>query len=70
IKTACKCNTWRHRCPHKPTRIYDDREQPCLMTEYVEKYPQYGNIPPPQSLKPKQEYQARRGKMEGITTFK
>ncbi|XP_019389241.1 PREDICTED: stabilizer of axonemal microtubules 2 isoform X1 [Crocodylus porosus] len=64
------CTCGRHRCPHKPTRIYDDREQPCLMTEYVEKYPQYGNIPPPQSLKPKQEYQARRGKMEGITTFK
>ncbi|XP_030740350.1 stabilizer of axonemal microtubules 2 [Echinops telfairi] len=30
----------------------------------------YGNVLPPQSLKPKQEFQACRGKMEGITTFK
>uniref|UniRef100_A0A8B9P5D5 Stabilizer of axonemal microtubules 2 n=1 Tax=Apteryx owenii TaxID=8824 RepID=A0A8B9P5D5_APTOW len=62
--------TKRHRCPHKPTRIYDNGQQPCLTTEYVEKYPKYSNIPPPQSLKPKQEYQVHRGKMEGITTFK
>uniref|UniRef100_A0A803YG35 Uncharacterized protein n=1 Tax=Meleagris gallopavo TaxID=9103 RepID=A0A803YG35_MELGA len=42
----------------------------CLTTEYVEKYPKYSNISPARSLKPKQEYQAHRGKMEGITTFK
>ncbi|NXD06231.1 SAXO2 protein, partial [Nothocercus nigrocapillus] len=64
------CTCGRHRCPHKPTRIYDTGQQPCLTTEYVEKYPKYSNISPPQSLKPKQEYQAHRGKMEGITTFK
>ncbi|KFO79534.1 Protein FAM154B, partial [Cuculus canorus] len=60
----------RHRCPHKPTRIYDNGQQPCLTTEYVEKYPLYSNISPPRSLKPKQEYQVHHGKMEGITTFK
>ncbi|KFQ09767.1 Protein FAM154B, partial [Leptosomus discolor] len=60
----------RHRCPHKPTRIYDNGQQPCLTTEYAEKYPKYSNISPPWSLKPKQEYQVHRGKMEGITTFK
>uniref|UniRef100_A0A8C3J7Q6 Uncharacterized protein n=1 Tax=Calidris pygmaea TaxID=425635 RepID=A0A8C3J7Q6_9CHAR len=60
----------RHRCPHKPTRIYGNGQQPCLTTEYVEKYPKYSNISPPRSLKPKQEYQVHRGKMEGITTFK
>ncbi|NXP44491.1 SAXO2 protein, partial [Heliornis fulica] len=60
----------RHRCPRKPTRIYDNGQQPCLTTEYVEKYPKYSNISPPRSLKPKQEYQVHRGKMEGITTFK
>uniref|UniRef100_A0A8B9DVE8 Stabilizer of axonemal microtubules 2 n=1 Tax=Anser cygnoides TaxID=8845 RepID=A0A8B9DVE8_ANSCY len=38
--------------------------------EYVEKYPKYSNISPARSLKPKQEYQVHRGKMEGITTFK
>uniref|UniRef100_A0A8D0NHT8 Stabilizer of axonemal microtubules 2 n=1 Tax=Sus scrofa TaxID=9823 RepID=A0A8D0NHT8_PIG len=30
----------------------------------------YGNVLPPQSLKPKEEVRAYRGKMEGITTFK
>ncbi|PNJ21376.1 SAXO2 isoform 6 [Pongo abelii] len=30
----------------------------------------YDNVLPPQSLKPKQEIRACRGKMEGITTFK
>ncbi|XP_010176173.2 stabilizer of axonemal microtubules 2, partial [Antrostomus carolinensis] len=60
----------RHHCPRKPTRIYDNGQQPCLTTEYVEKYPKYSNISPPRSLKPKQEYQVHRGKMEGITTFK
>ncbi|KAM9275580.1 stabilizer of axonemal microtubules 2 [Morus bassanus] len=64
------CTCGRHRCPHKPTRIYDNGQQPCLTTEYVEKYPKYSNISPPRSLKPKQEYQVHRGKMEGITTFK
>ncbi|NXN94034.1 SAXO2 protein, partial [Rhinopomastus cyanomelas] len=60
----------RHRCPHKPTRIYDKGQQLCLTTEYVEKYPKYSNVSPPRSLKPKQEYRVHRGKMEGITTFK
>ncbi|XP_053128312.1 stabilizer of axonemal microtubules 2 isoform X2 [Hemicordylus capensis] len=60
----------RHRCPHNPTRIYDHGGDLCLMTEYVDKYPQYNHVPPPQSLKPKQEYQTYGGKMEGITTFK
>ncbi|POI30316.1 hypothetical protein CIB84_005935 [Bambusicola thoracicus] len=64
------CTCGRHRCPHRPTRIYDNGQQLCLTTEYVEKYPKYSNISPARSLKPKQEYQAHRGKMEGITTFK
>ncbi|XP_019599088.2 stabilizer of axonemal microtubules 2 isoform X2 [Rhinolophus sinicus] len=42
----------------------------CPTTEYLEKYPTYGSVLPAQSLKPKQEFQAYRGKMEGITTFK
>nr|XP_008509477.1 PREDICTED: LOW QUALITY PROTEIN: protein FAM154B-like [Equus przewalskii] len=42
----------------------------CPTTEYLEKYPPYGSALPPQSLKPKQEFRAGRGKMEGMTTFK
>nr|XP_034988127.1 stabilizer of axonemal microtubules 2 isoform X1 [Zootoca vivipara] len=64
------CTCGRHRCPHNPTRIYDRVGESTLITEYVDKYPLYGNIPPAQSLKPKHEYQTHRGKMEGITTFK
>ncbi|XP_049708461.1 stabilizer of axonemal microtubules 2 isoform X1 [Elephas maximus indicus] len=64
------CTCGRHRCPHGNTRIYENSGMPCPTTEYLEKYPTYGNVLPPQSLKPKQEFRAYRGKMEGITTFK
>uniref|UniRef100_A0ABI7XT83 Stabilizer of axonemal microtubules 2 n=1 Tax=Felis catus TaxID=9685 RepID=A0ABI7XT83_FELCA len=64
------CTCGRHHCPHGTTRIYENSGTSCPTTEYLEKYPTYGNVPPPQSLKPKQEFRACRGKMEGITTFK
>ncbi|XP_062998404.1 stabilizer of axonemal microtubules 2 [Elgaria multicarinata webbii] len=64
------CTCGRHRCPHNPTRIYEHGGESSHMTEYVDKYPLYGNVPPTQSLKPKQEYQSHGGKMEGISTFK
>ncbi|NXS29981.1 SAXO2 protein, partial [Pomatostomus ruficeps] len=60
----------RHRCCHKPTRIYDDGVQPNHKTEYLENYPGYGNICPPESCKPKPEVQQDRGRMDGISTFK
>ncbi|XP_066448779.1 stabilizer of axonemal microtubules 2 [Eleutherodactylus coqui] len=70
-KCICEiCTCGRHRCPHMPTKIFEKSGQPCVLTEYVEKYPQYDSIQPPQSMKPKHEYQGHRGKMEGITTFK
>ncbi|KAM9311079.1 stabilizer of axonemal microtubules 2 [Gastrophryne carolinensis] len=70
-KCICEiCTCGRHHCPHMPTKIFEKSGKPCVLTEYVEKYPQYDNIQPQQSLKPKQEYQANRGKMEGVTTFK
>ncbi|KAL4693032.1 hypothetical protein H8959_016842 [Pygathrix nigripes] len=63
--------TWgRHHCPHGITRIYENSGVFCPTTEYLEKYPMYDNVLPAQSLKPKQEIRACRGKMEGITTFK
>ncbi|XP_012974430.1 stabilizer of axonemal microtubules 2 isoform X1 [Mesocricetus auratus] len=64
------CTCGRHRCPHGTTRVYEHSGISCPTTEYLEKYPKYGDVLPPQSLKPKQEFQAHRGKMEGITTFK
>ncbi|XP_068128602.1 stabilizer of axonemal microtubules 2 isoform X2 [Hyperolius riggenbachi] len=60
----------RHRCPHNPTKIFEKSGKPCVLTEYVEKYPQYDIVQPPESMKPKHEYQGNRGKMEGVTTFK
>uniref|UniRef100_A0A8D0G1S2 Stabilizer of axonemal microtubules 2 n=1 Tax=Sphenodon punctatus TaxID=8508 RepID=A0A8D0G1S2_SPHPU len=50
--------------------LYENGEEHCAMTEYSDKYLQYGNVSPPESLKPKQAYQPHRGKMEGISTFK
>ncbi|XP_005381513.1 PREDICTED: stabilizer of axonemal microtubules 2 isoform X2 [Chinchilla lanigera] len=64
------CTCGRHHCPHGTTRIYESSGVFWPTTEYSEKYPTYGNVPPPQSLKPKQEIRACCGKMEGITTFK
>ncbi|KAM6200998.1 stabilizer of axonemal microtubules 1-like [Rhynchocyon petersi] len=64
------CTCGRHHCPHGSTKIYENSGVPYLTTEYLEKYPVYGNVLPPQTLKPKQEFPACGGKMEGITTFK
>ncbi|XP_075064005.1 stabilizer of axonemal microtubules 2 [Mixophyes fleayi] len=70
-KCICEiCTCGRHRCPHMPTKIFEKSWKPCALTEYVEKYLQYDNVQPPQSMKPKQEYHGDRGRMEGITTFK
>ncbi|XP_028610711.1 stabilizer of axonemal microtubules 2 isoform X1 [Grammomys surdaster] len=64
------CICGRHRCPHGITRVYEHSGVSCPTTEYLEKYPKYDDVLPPQSLKPKQGFQAYRGKMEGVTTFK
>ncbi|XP_053573386.1 stabilizer of axonemal microtubules 2 [Bombina bombina] len=71
LKCICEiCTCGRHRCPHMPTKIFEKSGKPCVLTEYVEKYPQYDNFQPTKSLKPNQEYRGNHGKMEGITTFK
>ncbi|XP_012428019.4 stabilizer of axonemal microtubules 2 isoform X1 [Taeniopygia guttata] len=64
------CSCGRHRCCHRPTKIYDDGAQPSHKTEYLENYPGYGNICPPESCKPKPELQENRARMDGTTTFK
>ncbi|KAM8973729.1 stabilizer of axonemal microtubules 2-like [Pelodytes ibericus] len=70
-KCICEiCTCGRHRCPHNPAQIFEKSENPCVVTEYVANYPKHNHIQPLQSMKPKQEYQGNRGKMEGITTFR
>ncbi|XP_036399039.1 stabilizer of axonemal microtubules 2 [Megalops cyprinoides] len=64
------CNCGRHRCAHRPTALYKKDNNACVVTEYKEKYPTYGGYNPPTSLKPKQEHQKDRGKMDGTTTFR
>ncbi|XP_063044173.1 stabilizer of axonemal microtubules 2 [Engraulis encrasicolus] len=65
------CSCGRHRCPHPPTALYGTKgNKPCVITEYTDKYPSYGNQHPPQSLKPKQEFMGNKGRMDGTTTFK
>ncbi|XP_057575947.1 stabilizer of axonemal microtubules 2-like [Hippopotamus amphibius kiboko] len=73
MRTWCLCQICtcgRHHCPHGTTKIYENFDVSCPTTEYLEKYPMYGSVLPPQSLKRKEEFRAYRGKMEGITTFK
>ncbi|MGH0126386.1 UNVERIFIED_CONTAM: hypothetical protein FKN15_041446 [Acipenser sinensis] len=70
-KCVCElCNCGRHRCPHQPTGLFEKSKQPCSVTEYAEKYPEYEGVHPRQSMKPKQEYKAGRDLMDGTTTFK
>ncbi|XP_028679783.1 LOW QUALITY PROTEIN: stabilizer of axonemal microtubules 2 [Erpetoichthys calabaricus] len=70
-KCICEiCTCGRHRCPHQPTGLYEKNNQPCTISEYTEKYPEYKGTLPPRTLKPKQEYQANKGRMDGVTTFK
>ncbi|XP_032120720.1 stabilizer of axonemal microtubules 1-like isoform X2 [Sapajus apella] len=64
------CTCRRHHCPHGTPRIYENSGVFCPTTEYLEKYPVYDSVLPPQSLKPKQEIRACCDKMEEITTFK
>uniref|UniRef100_A0A4W3GVR7 Stabilizer of axonemal microtubules 2 n=1 Tax=Callorhinchus milii TaxID=7868 RepID=A0A4W3GVR7_CALMI len=59
----------RHHCPHLPTGFYDKSGEPCLLTEYHEKYPLYGNVKPRNSFKPVNQTQGNRGRMEGTSTF-
>ncbi|NXS19058.1 SAXO2 protein, partial [Mystacornis crossleyi] len=60
----------RHHCCHKPTKIYNDSLQPCHKTEYLEKYPGYGKVCPPESCKPKAQFPQDQGRMDSISTFK
>uniref|UniRef100_A0A4W3HB52 Stabilizer of axonemal microtubules 2 n=1 Tax=Callorhinchus milii TaxID=7868 RepID=A0A4W3HB52_CALMI len=60
----------RHHCPHLPTGFYDKSGEPCLLTEYHEKYPLYGNVKPRNSFKPVNQTQGNRGRMEGTSTFR
>ncbi|KAM4826307.1 stabilizer of axonemal microtubules 2 [Thomomys bottae] len=73
MRTRCLCQICtcgRHHCPQGATRIYDCADVSYPTTEYVEKYPTHGSVLPPPSLKPKQQFQGYRGKMEGVTIFK
>ncbi|XP_008120918.2 stabilizer of axonemal microtubules 2 [Anolis carolinensis] len=71
LQCLCQiCTCGRHYCPHNPTRIYDQGEVVNFLSEYADKYPVYGNVPPPQSLKPQQQHQSNGGKMEGTSTFR
>ncbi|CAM9412799.1 unnamed protein product [Lampetra planeri] len=70
-KCICEiCTCGRHRCPHQPTGIYTQTEKPCLITEYVDRYHDYGLGGPRESFRPQHMYQGPQGKMDGITTFR
>ncbi|OPJ84814.1 stabilizer of axonemal microtubules 1 [Patagioenas fasciata monilis] len=63
---ALKC----HHCPHLPVRPYDQTEKPCMLSEYMEKYPLYPTTRPRSSFKPEQVYKMAEIPMEGISTTK
>ncbi|NXG63670.1 SAXO1 protein, partial [Hemiprocne comata] len=59
-----------HRCPHLLTRPYDKKEKPCLLSEYMERYPLYPITAPRGSFKPKEVGKMEDIAMEGISITK
>uniref|UniRef100_A0A8C5Z3I7 Stabilizer of axonemal microtubules 1 n=1 Tax=Marmota marmota marmota TaxID=9994 RepID=A0A8C5Z3I7_MARMA len=71
MKRKCICDLCccgRHHCPHLPTKIYDQTQKPCLLSEYTENYPVYHSYLPRESFKPRKEYQKGSIPMEGLST--
>ncbi|NWX21128.1 SAXO1 protein, partial [Aegotheles bennettii] len=62
----CRC----HRCPHLPTRPYDKSKKPCMLSEYMDRYPLYPITLPRGSFKPKEVYKMGEIPVEGISTTK
>ncbi|XP_008939946.1 PREDICTED: protein FAM154A-like, partial [Merops nubicus] len=59
-----------HRCPHLPTRPYESSEKPCMLSEYMDRYPLYPNTVPRDSFKPKEQRKMTQIPMEAISTTK
>ncbi|XP_074456918.1 stabilizer of axonemal microtubules 2 isoform X1 [Larus michahellis] len=59
------CTCGRHRCPHKPTRIYDNGQQPCLTTE--SDYLPYDIVKRPFRIQ--EEHKPKTGEIELGTTY-
>ncbi|NXU21719.1 SAXO1 protein, partial [Thalassarche chlororhynchos] len=59
-----------HHCPHLATRPYEKSEKPCMLSEYMERYPLYPIALPRGSFKPKELYKMAQIPMEGISTTK
>ncbi|NWZ57854.1 SAXO1 protein, partial [Haliaeetus albicilla] len=62
----CRC----HHCPHLPMRPYKKTEKPCMLSEYLKRYPLYSITVPRGSFKPKEAYKMAQIPMEGISTTK
>ncbi|KAM6363744.1 stabilizer of axonemal microtubules 1 [Pluvialis apricaria] len=70
-KCICQlCSCGCHRCPHLPTRPYEKSEKPCMLSEYMERYPLHPIAPPRGSFKPTEAYKMAEIPMEGISTTK
>ncbi|XP_043845862.1 stabilizer of axonemal microtubules 2 [Dromiciops gliroides] len=58
------CTCGLHRCPRRPTRIYEETNLSCPTTEYSEKYTNFENVIPSQNIKsPRHKYRTNGGKM-------
>uniref|UniRef100_A0A5F8HJI3 Stabilizer of axonemal microtubules 2 n=1 Tax=Monodelphis domestica TaxID=13616 RepID=A0A5F8HJI3_MONDO len=59
-----------HRCPQKPTKIYEDGDLSYPTTEYLEKYTNFENVIPSQNIKSLQhEHQADGSKMSECLSY-
>ncbi|XP_059689991.1 stabilizer of axonemal microtubules 1 [Gavia stellata] len=70
-KCVCQlCSCGCHHCPHLPSRPYERSEKPCMLSEYMERYPHYPTTLPRGSFKPNEAYKMAQIPMEGISTTK
>uniref|UniRef100_A0A5F8H3X3 Stabilizer of axonemal microtubules 2 n=1 Tax=Monodelphis domestica TaxID=13616 RepID=A0A5F8H3X3_MONDO len=71
LQCLCQiCTCGLHRCPQKPTKIYEDGDLSYPTTEYLEKYTNFENVIPSQNIKSLQhEHQADGSKMSECLSY-
>ncbi|XP_064295245.1 stabilizer of axonemal microtubules 1 [Phalacrocorax carbo] len=71
LKCVCQlCSCGCHHCPHLLTRPYKKTEKPCMLSEYMERYPLYPITLPRGSFKPGEGYKTAHIPMEGNSATK
>ncbi|XP_054034770.1 stabilizer of axonemal microtubules 1 [Dryobates pubescens] len=70
-KCVCQlCSCGCHHCLRLPNWPYEKSEKPCMVSEYMERYPHYPVTVPRDPFKPERAHMTMQIPMEGISTTK